>query len=290
MPSPGQRIKESLWPLGGTILGVFVMPIAIAQYPEFFNENRWLLPVSVIVVILCWSVPLLIHENARKLFVWSCKTIGIVATVIVIIVAGGIVLCLGHGLVRFHVSHLNASLHPKSAQQKQQTSPKPKDHPPATLEDTFRQDFPYLFKAAFYDITWISRRDGTKLRIESQVYMDFQANTVFVGFYIPSAIASRFNDDDYRACLSLANLAETPISDFARYHEEEAGPPGQMTNFGDLRFSGRVVLYTGDDLSITQQAEVVKVYKAKNLSVTLEGPDHLRERQVAWYQQHPTSH
>lgn len=114
---------------------------------------------------------------------------------------------------------------------------------PKTVEDLFKQDFPYLIKAYFSNMTY--DRKGVKLPITSQVYMDFQANTKFVGFYIPSAKGTLENDDDYRACLSLARLARAPITDFARHHEQEAGTPGQMTNFNDLRFSGRVMLYTG---------------------------------------------
>jgi hypothetical protein len=48
-----RRWSDVLWPLGGTVIGLLVVPLAIDQYPEFFHENRWLLPLSVCFVVTC---------------------------------------------------------------------------------------------------------------------------------------------------------------------------------------------------------------------------------------------
>jgi hypothetical protein len=57
-----------LGPVGGALLGLVVVPVAIAQYPDFFNANQWLLPVSVVAVIFCWVTPLFLHERAQRAY------------------------------------------------------------------------------------------------------------------------------------------------------------------------------------------------------------------------------
>jgi hypothetical protein len=119
--------KEILWPLGGTVLGLIAVPVAIAQYPQFFNNNRWLLPVSVLIVILCWIVPLLIHENTVRIgsWIWSGgiakRTLGITAILALIALAGFGAL----RLFRFHANHLTAALasSPSSAETPKPTKP-----------------------------------------------------------------------------------------------------------------------------------------------------------------------
>src|ERR1700733_13181744 len=102
------RWKELLWPFGGTVLGIFLIPVAIAQYPDFVNANRWLLPSSVVVVAICWIVPLARHKNIVRMFQWILTLGGgwIAISVIVCLMA---ILTLGLGcieLFRFHEQHL----------------------------------------------------------------------------------------------------------------------------------------------------------------------------------------
>jgi hypothetical protein len=105
-----QRTKVLLWPLGGTLLGLLVVPIAIEQYPEIFKESRWILPVSAGAVAACWVVPFLFHERVRRSWNWTRRRFGTVVAIAVTVAAT--VLC-GVGvreLYRFHVRHLEARL------------------------------------------------------------------------------------------------------------------------------------------------------------------------------------
>ena len=43
------KIRDLLWPLGATVLALLVAPIAIEQYPEFFKESPWILPVTTTI-------------------------------------------------------------------------------------------------------------------------------------------------------------------------------------------------------------------------------------------------
>ena len=124
--------KEVLWPLGGTLLGLVAMPVAIAQYPNFFNENQWLLPLYVVAVLACWVVPLLIHENAKRFLghVWSKgkpgKLVAIVLVLACLMVAG-----LGsRNLFVFHTAHLKKAFPLKTTEIKSANPTEPAAQPP----------------------------------------------------------------------------------------------------------------------------------------------------------------
>jgi hypothetical protein len=117
-----KRWTELLWPIGGTLIGLIVVPLAIDQYPDFFHVNRWLLPISVIVVAVCFVIPLLVHENARTLVRKMAATPKI-GTAMIFGVAVLLVACfLGASwkLFQFHSRQLNAVL-----QKERNTAPVP---------------------------------------------------------------------------------------------------------------------------------------------------------------------
>jgi hypothetical protein len=148
------RWKEVLWPLGGAVLGLVVMPEAITQYPGFFNENRWLLPTSTGIVILCFIVPLLIHENAVRIlaWAWSHGQVARVAVVITIFALIAGIIFGSHMLFRVHNAHLTSLLQPKSVQgfgvSPQGAQAEPAQLAPMTVKSLFSSDFPEFYKSA----------------------------------------------------------------------------------------------------------------------------------------------
>lgn len=133
--------KDFLWPLGGTVFGLLVMPVAIAQYPDFFNENEWILPYSVATVVLCWIVPLILHDRTRKLYSWitSFGRLGYLLFVGLCLIAVIGIAFAGRGLLRFHRQHLariasrkiaeNSTPSPESVPVQQGPSIPVPDHP-----------------------------------------------------------------------------------------------------------------------------------------------------------------
>lgn len=105
-----KKWKDILWPLGGTVLGLLAMPVAIAQYPDFFNNNQWLLPASVFVVVACWVVPLLLHKNAWNVYLWVERFLGRWLTIALSLVVVGIIVLGGYRLFRFHADHLRLAV------------------------------------------------------------------------------------------------------------------------------------------------------------------------------------
>jgi hypothetical protein len=114
------NLSDFLWPLGGTCFGLFVIRIAMAQYQTFFNQNEWLLPVSVIVTAACWIIPLLLHNRARRIYsaILAIRRGGAFLFAIIVIVAIAGLFFGGRTLLRSHLNHLrvlNQPMPPKNA-------------------------------------------------------------------------------------------------------------------------------------------------------------------------------
>jgi hypothetical protein len=99
------------------------MPIAIKQYPQFFNENTWVLPISVVAVLLCWIIPLLLHDRTRGIYSsivaiprYGYILFGFVCLAVVVALLFG-----GATLFRFHSNHLTKTI----AQNRALTSGRP---------------------------------------------------------------------------------------------------------------------------------------------------------------------
>jgi len=64
------------------------------------------------------------------------------------------------------------------------------------------------------------------------------------------------------------------------------GQGDQMTSMQDLTFSGRVLIYHEEFISITQKADIIRAYATKSLDVTFMGNDYLGDQVIAWHHQH----
>lgn len=116
-----RKLADFLWPIGATVLALLGMPLAIEQYPGFFKENRWPLPISLIVVIICWIIPFLLHKRVKIIFGWV-KSLGWIGKVFAGMAVAAILVASTIGsvrLFRFHTSHLADVLH------KSEMSPEP---------------------------------------------------------------------------------------------------------------------------------------------------------------------
>lgn len=139
-----KHFADYLWPVAGSVLALIAMPVAMAQYPRFFNENEWLLPVSVGVVVFCWVLPLLLHSRARRLYaaISAKGKFGKVALVAVSAIAISILWFGSQSLLRRHRNHLQALNTPNSAQQapKLSVSESAPSHPTSTVATFSRKN------------------------------------------------------------------------------------------------------------------------------------------------------
>lgn len=174
--------------------------------------------------------------------------------------------------------------HEKSASD---VSVSPKEDKPPTLLDLFTKDLPNTVKGSDdgFGITWKNR---TILHIKRQVYLDFDADTKFVGFYIP-ATDPMSSVETAEACLALDEnnaVQETLDNMSQRGLVITGGYRDQMTKAQDLTFSGRVLIYHEAFLSIPQKADIMRAYASKHYDVQFRGPDYLGDQDAAWYRAH----
>jgi hypothetical protein len=156
-----------------------------------------------------------------------------------------------------------------------------KPEKPPTLTDLFKSDLGNTLKLTTEDSIAIQWKNGDMTPVKAQLYVDFNAKVKFLGFYIPS-VTSR----TYEACLRLADTVESAIDNFQKNVGVQGGYRSEIDDLKTLMFSGRVLLYHEDFLSIPQKAQIIKTYSSKRFDVQFRGPDYLGDQVISWHHQH----
>jgi hypothetical protein len=156
---------------------------------------------------------------------------------------------------------------------------------PPTLPDLFHSDFSATMVVHKDDHLTMDAGNGRSLPIETQLYLDFNARTKFIGFYVPLTDPVH-SEGEFRVCLQLVNEVQPSIDLVETQHPMWAGYRDQTTNITDLVFSGRVMLYYMSNFSITQKAEIIKAFKDRNYDVQFRGPDYFGDQLIAWHHKH----
>ncbi len=152
-----------------------------------------------------------------------------------------------------------------------------------TLSALFKSDLSNVVKFTDEDRIGVQWKDGSVLHIKTQLYADFHGRSKFVGFYIPDSPKS------YEACLSLVNAAEETIKSFQEKVLFRAGYRDESSSLGDLKFSGRVLIYHETFLTIPQKADILREYSAHNFDLNFRGPDYLGDQVISWHRKHDVS-
>jgi hypothetical protein len=163
--------------------------------------------------------------------------------------------------------------------------PKKEIGKPPTLSDLFKQDFRNVLKMSD-EFMLTQEKDGVQIPIKRQVYMDFDAKTDFIGFYISSA--DQFSDETFRICQTLVDVVGPTILSVKQGKTQAwGGYKGQGTKSTELLFSGRVFIYHEGSLSITQKASLIESYESKGYDIQFRGLlDYGADQMVEWYHQH----
>src|SRR5258708_1355482 len=110
-----RKILEILAAVGSIVLNGFVVPLLIEQYPEYFKDNPWILPISV-VVSASLALPLLLHYLIPVLIGGIHRQLGtrypVMAWIVVIAVGalvGAGIAAGGYWLLLKHERHLAKS-------------------------------------------------------------------------------------------------------------------------------------------------------------------------------------
>ena len=136
-----------------------------------------------------------------------------------------------------------------------------------TLLSLYDEDFNDLFRVNEDRI--IKSMDGTTVLINSKAYLDFEAQTKFIGFYIPSTPLT------YDICVNLADTYKTALEMSERNILEASKPGVQPTTNRELRFSGRVFIYHEYPILAAQKRKLFSSFESRGLSIQFRGQDYL---------------
>jgi hypothetical protein len=215
---------------------------------------------------------------------WSMRARALVSFLLI----AGVLVLTGECVRWARGRHMRAEPPPSSTQAPTAKTPEK----PPTMLDLFLGDFPSTVRTSDNEDAFTIRfNDGAVTRIKRRVYMDFDAKTKFIGFYVRASVppaADLSGDKTMKACIGLVEngAVQKTFDDFGKNVGVLGGQGDQMTNMKDLVFSGRVFLYHDDFLSITQRAEIIKAYERKHMDVNFRGPDYLGEQVIAWHHEH----
>lgn len=143
-----------------------------------------------------------------------------------------------------------------------------------TLSDLFKTDFPNLLrvdKTSNWTIQNIATGAETKYDVQYSVYMDFGANSKFMGMYLACSKESYAISETFsQMCRQLIKDIDAGITTIAKYPGDSNG-----TSSDTLSFTGRVYIYHDDDFSLQEKAKLDTIYKDNGLSVVFRGHDYL---------------
>ena len=154
------------------------------------------------------------------------------------------------------------------------------DTTPPTLMELFKSGFPNTMKVD--GASWgLVNKDGHELlKGPSKVYLDFDARTKFIAFYIPRSEYS------YESARSLWSQVPPTFAAVEKNIGVQAGYHQNLTDLKDLKFSGRVFLYYEDNFNLRQLADLVDAYKAHGMALDFRGPSFLGDQVIAWHHKH----
>ncbi len=142
-----------------------------------------------------------------------------------------------------------------------------------TLLYLFENDFNNLLRAG--EDRFLSGKEGSQTIIKSKIYLDFETQTEFVGFYIPSV------PETFDICTHLAENYKTALELTKKVMVESSSIGLQPVNTSELKFSGRVFIYHEYPLLEAQKRELFTLYKKHDLSPQFRGTTYLfKKKQI----------
>jgi hypothetical protein len=151
---------------------------------------------------------------------------------------------------------------------------------PPTLSDLFKSGFPNTMKIDGNGWTLLDKNRVQVLSGPTKVYLDFEARTKFIAFYITHS------DQSYAAAVNLWAQVPVTFSSVEKSIEIQGGYQPNLTDLRDLRFSGRVFMYHEDMFNLRQLADLVDIYKSHGMALDFRGPSFLSDQVMAWHRTH----
>lgn len=144
------------------------------------------------------------------------------------------------------------------------TSQKPK-----TLLDLFKTDFSRnLGWTADRNIV-LTLENKESITIIAKVWYDYEAQSFFIGFYIPNT------PHTYLICTHLVDNYTIALDIKNSIRAELWGPGTQPINSNELKFTGRIFIYHESPLYEEQRRELYAMFKSKRLTPQFRDQQHV---------------
>jgi hypothetical protein len=143
----------------------------------------------------------------------------------------------------------------------------------ATLREYFDVDFPTVLSVtSTVTVTMALGSSETTFQVPARVHYHFESGTKYISYFVSSGPSS------YALGVALVSNPQVPL-DAVKGIEARSGYPGErMVSTADLKFSGRIFLYTEDQLSDEQNQALEQLAKEKGLDMVLRNPISAHER------------
>ena len=150
----------------------------------------------------------------------------------------------------------------------QEEAPKQESSKIPNLHELFEKEFSRKAKLGSRGIPM--KTGTTETKIFANEYLDFQANSKFLGFYIPESPYA------YKICEDLSDKPEIIMKALEETRVSGGYPVDfHQTPAQDLVFSNKIYIYHEDGFSHRQIADLEQLYKSKGLLVIFRGRDSL---------------
>jgi len=144
----------------------------------------------------------------------------------------------------------------------------------ATLREYFDTDFPAVMNlASTLNLSTVGKSSpAATYVVPARVHFDFDSGTKYISYFVSSS------QDSYAVCEALVMNPQWPV-DAVKGVVVQAGYPGERKlEAADLKFSGRIFLYTEDMLSAEQTQKLQQSAKGKGIDVVTRTSVSARER------------
>lgn len=141
----------------------------------------------------------------------------------------------------------------------------------ATLKEYYKKDFSRYF--GFHTIWTCQEPIGDKFEISAQVHCDFESNTKFVSFFVPNVT------NPTRLFIELLAKIGDALNILEKNVEVKTGMPGgKGINSTELKFSGRVFIYSETDVSQEEIIQIEEAFLKDGLYLHYRNQSYLLER------------
>jgi hypothetical protein len=141
----------------------------------------------------------------------------------------------------------------------------------ASLKDYFDTDFKNTLSVRSY-LKMRSDKSSEEIEAVERVHLDFDSNTKYISYYVPQTT------NIFDVCLSLIKDPKRALASSESVEVQSGFVGEEKSSSSELKFSGRIFIYTENELTIEQIGQLKVVATKLGVSIRIRGPKLVTER------------